>query len=107
MTFLTRERSKIMDLIAAYTSAIAEHWNFWLVTIVMIVAAVIAGFELKVPNWVTFPFVLGGWAYSTLAFGWDGLGWRLLGTLRALSLLVRPYPAAEMTAGDLTLLPWV
>ena len=49
-----------MEIVTAYTSAIAENWTVWLVTIVLIVAAVIDGFELKVPNWVTFPFILGG-----------------------------------------------
>ena len=60
MTYLTREGSTLMEIVTAYTSAIAENWTVWLVTIVLIVAAVIDGFELKVPNWVTFPFILGG-----------------------------------------------
>jgi hypothetical protein len=48
---------------------------------------VIDGYELKVPNWVTFPFILSGWLYSTAAFGWEGLGWSLLGTVVGLALL--------------------
>ena len=47
--------------------------------VVLIVAAVIDGFELKVPNWITFPFIISGWTYSTAAFGWEGLGWSLAG----------------------------
>jgi prepilin peptidase CpaA len=80
-----------MDLLAAYGSVIAEHWTAWLVTVVLILAAVIDGFELKVPNWVTFPFILSGWLYSTLAFGWEGLGWSVLGTLIGLGLLLPAY----------------
>src|SRR5688572_11761104 len=96
-----------MDLISAYASAIAEHWTVWLVTIVLIVAAVIDGFELKVPNWVTFPFILSGWLYSTLAFGWEGLGWSLLGTVIGLGLLLPAYAIGGMGAGDVKLLAGV
>jgi prepilin peptidase CpaA len=96
-----------MDLLSAYASVIAEHWTIWLVTIVLIVAAVIDGFELKVPNWVTFPFILSGWVYSTLAFGWEGLGWSLLGTVIGLGLLLPAYAIGGMGAGDVKLLAGV
>lgn len=96
-----------MDLLAAYTDVIVEHWPIWLVTIVLIVAAVIDGYELKVPNWVTFPFILGGWLYSTLAFGWEGLGWSLLGTVIGLGLLLPSYAIGGMGAGDVKLLAGV
>ena len=96
-----------MEILNAYGSAIAENWTVWLVTIVLIVAAVIDGFELKVPNWVTFPFILGGWLYSTLAFGWEGLGWSLLGTVIGLALLLPAYAIGGMGAGDVKLLAGV
>jgi len=96
-----------MDLVAAYAAAIAEHWTTWLVTVVLIVAAVIDGFELKVPNWVTFPFIISGWVYSTLAFGWEGLGWSLMGTGIGLALLLAPYAIGGMGAGDVKLLAGV
>src|SRR5205809_85285 len=96
-----------MNLLVDYSSVIAEHWPVWLVTLVLIVAAVIDGFELKVPNWVTFPFILAGWAYSTLAFGWEGLGWSLLGTVIGLALLLPPYAIGGMGAGDVKLLAGV
>jgi prepilin peptidase CpaA len=96
-----------MDLLAAYGSVIAEHWTAWLVTVVLILAAVIDGFELKVPNWVTFPFILSGWLYSTLAFGWEGLGWSVVGTLIGLGLLLPAYAIGGMGAGDVKLLAGV
>src|SRR5918994_5336268 len=96
-----------MDLLAAYAEAIAQNWSVWLVTIVLIVAAVIDGFELKVPNWVTFPFILSGWIYSTLAFGWEGLGWSVVGTLIGLGLLLPAYVIGGMGAGDVKLLAGV
>lgn len=96
-----------MELLSAYASAIAEHWTVWLVTIVLIVAAVIDGFELKVPNWVTFPFIISGWIYSTAAFGLEGLGWSLLGTVVGLALLMPAYAIGGMGAGDVKLLAGV
>jgi prepilin peptidase CpaA len=96
-----------MELLTAYSSAIAEHWTAWLVTVVLIVAAVIDGYELKVPNWITFPFIASGWAYSTLAFGWEGLGWSLLGTVIGLALLLPSYAIGGMGAGDVKLLAGV
>src|SRR3954451_23745889 len=96
-----------MELLSAYAAVIAEHWTVWFVTIVLIVAAVIDGFELKVPNWVTFPFILSGWLYSTAAFGWEGLGWSLLGTVIGLALLLPAYAIGGMGAGDVKLLAGV
>jgi prepilin peptidase CpaA len=76
----------------------------WLVTAVLVVAAVIDGIQLKVPNWLTFPFILTGWAYSTFAFGWEGLGWSLVGTIVGLGLLLPAYAIGGMGAGDVKLL---
>ena len=45
--------------------SLAENWPVWLLSAVLIVAAVIDGWRLRVPNWITFPLVLGGWIYST------------------------------------------
>ncbi len=42
---------------------IAENWAIWFVTVILIVAAVIDGLVLKVPNWLTFPFVISGWLH--------------------------------------------
>jgi len=44
--------------------SIAANWPIWLVSVVMIVAAVIDGMILKVPNWLTFPFILTGWVHD-------------------------------------------
>jgi prepilin peptidase CpaA len=96
-----------MDLLVAYSSAIAEHWTVWLVSVVLILAAVIDGFELKVPNWVTFPFIIAGWVYSTAAFGFEGLGWSILGTVVGLALLLPAYAIGGMGAGDVKLLAGV
>jgi prepilin peptidase CpaA len=94
----------MLALLSDLAATIFEHWNIWLVTIVLIVAAVIDGFELRVPNWITFPFIIGGWVYSTAAFGWQGLGWSLAGTVLGMSILMAFYLIGGMGAGDVKLM---
>lgn len=89
------------------TASLAENWHVWVVTITLIVAAVIDGLKLKVPNWITFPMILSGWFYSTYFFGWEGLGWSLLGTVIGLALLMPAYAIGGMGAGDVKLLAGV
>lgn len=86
------------------TAALGANWPVWLVTFVLIVAAVIDGWKLKVPNWLTFPMVISGWIYSTYALGWSGLLWSILGTIVGLALLMVPYAIGGMGAGDVKLM---
>ena len=85
-------------------------WPAWVVTITLIVAAVIDGLQLKVPNWITFPMIVSGWIYSA-AFspyaGWEGLGLSLIGTAVGLALLLPAYAVGGMGAGDVKLLAGV
>jgi prepilin peptidase CpaA len=90
-----------------FAQIVAQNWTVWLVTVVLILAAVIDGFELKVPNWVTFPFIISGWIYAFAAFGWEGLGWSVLGTMVGLLLLLPAYAVGGMGAGDVKLLAGV
>ena len=62
-----------------------------------IVAAVIDGLKLKVPNWITFPMIISGWIYSaTLSpyAGWEGLMYSLLGTFVGLGCSCPPTRSA-------------
>ncbi len=88
-------------------SAFATHWPVWLVTVTLVVAAVIDGVQLRVPNWLTFPLVLSGWVYSACWLGAAGLGWSLLGTVIGLALLLPAYAVGGMGAGDVKLLAGV
>ena len=54
---------------------VVANWPVWFVTVALVVAAVIDGIQLKVPNWLTFPFIISGWAYSMYAYGLEGEGW--------------------------------
>ncbi len=102
-----------MEYLAAYFDAITANWPIWFVTITLIVAAVIDGFEFKVPNWITFPLVISGWVYSgifssSMDMVWyQGLGWSLLGTIVGLGLLMPAYMIGGMGAGDVKLLAGV
>ena len=96
-----------MDLLRALGTTVVAHWPIWVVTVVLIVAAVIDGFELRVPNWVTLPMILGGWVFSWFAFGWSGLAWSFVGTSMGLALLMPAYAIGGMGAGDVKLLAGV
>lgn len=97
-----------MELLASFSAAAHEHWPIWVVTLFAIVAAVIDGVMLKVPNWLTFPFIVAGWIYSCLCPGelawYQALGWSLAGTAVAFALLY-PFCAINfMGAGDVKML---
>jgi prepilin peptidase CpaA len=87
-----------------------ENWQYWLVSIVLIVAAVIDGIQLKVPNWLTFPMIFSGWIFSAITYGmagegwYIGLGWSLAGTAIGLALLLPAYAIGGMGAGDVKLM---
>ena len=99
------ERST-MDL-ETLTKTLVDNWHVWLVTVVLILAAVIDGWKLKVPNWITFPMIISGWIYSAVFFGWPGLGWSMVGTAVGLALLMPAYAIGGMGAGDVKLLAGV
>jgi prepilin peptidase CpaA len=96
-----------MSIPSGLPHAIAQNWPIWLLSVTLIIAAIIDGWQLKVPNWLTFPLVMGGWAYSAACFGWDGLGGSLLGTAVGLALLLPAYAIGGMGAGDVKLLAGV
>ena len=87
-----------------------ENWPIWVVTITLVVAAVIDGLKLKVPNWITFPMIISGWIYSAALSpyaGWEGLMYSLIGTVVGLALLLPAYAIGGMGAGDVKLLAGV
>lgn len=86
---------------------IIQHWPVWLTTVLLIVAAVIDGIQLKVPNWLTFPMIISGWIYAGVAFGWEGFGWSMAGAFVGLALLLPAYAIGGMGAGDVKLLAGV
>lgn len=85
-------------------------WPVWVVTVTLVVAAVIDGLKLKVPNWITFPMIVSGWIYSagfSPYAGWEGFAFSLIGTAVGLALLLPLYAVGGMGAGDVKLLAGV
>lgn len=86
------------------TQGIVENWAIWFVAVILITAAVIDGFILKVPNWLTFPFVACGWLHCTYQDGVAGFGYSLLATFAGVMLLLPLRNVGGMGAGDVKLL---
>jgi prepilin peptidase CpaA len=83
------------------------NWPLTFICAAMIVAAVIDGWKLKVPNWLTFPLVLSGWGLGALhSAGWlestgtGGIGASLIATGLGFLLLFPLYAVGGMGAGD-------
>src|SRR3954452_24321367 len=87
----------------------------WLVSVILVEAAVIDGRQLRVPNWLTFHFVAGGLAYAGFTGGREMMLWSLAGTGVGLVCLLPLYAIGGMGAGDVKLMagvgawmgPWV
>jgi prepilin peptidase CpaA len=85
----------------------AVYWPLLFVSAAMIVAAVIDGWKLKVPNWLTFPLILSGWAFGLChdfgllpGSGEGGFGASFAGTWAGFALLLPVYAIGGMGAGD-------
>ena len=72
----------------------------WLVVAVLVEAAIIDWKTLKVPNWLTFHFVVGGLSYWAWQGGWAGFGHSLAGAALGLAVLMPLYSIGGMGAGD-------
>jgi len=85
-------------------------WNIWplvLVSLAMIIAAVIDGWKLKVPNALTFPLIISGWVLGLLntfqmlpESGIGGIGGSLTATFLGFALIFPVYAIGGMGAGD-------
>src|SRR2546427_11201235 len=81
------------------------YWPIWVVCAGMIAAAIIDWWKFKVPNKLTFPLILSGWALGLannfgLEAGQGGIGAALTGTALGLALLLPIYAIGGMGAGD-------
>jgi prepilin peptidase CpaA len=84
-----------------------DNWPLLFVSAAMVVAAVIDGWKLKVPNWLTLPLILSGWGLGLLhnfglleGTGEGGIGAALAGTALGFALLLPVYAIGGMGAGD-------
>lgn len=86
-----------------------EYWPVHFICIGMIAAAIIDWWKFKVPNKLTFPLIVSGWALGLcnnfgLGAGADGIGGgigaALAGTFLGLGLMLPIYAIGGMGAGD-------
>jgi prepilin peptidase CpaA len=83
----------------------ATHGVVWIVSIVLVEAAVIDGLKLRVPNWLTFHLVAAGLAFAAWSHGSAGFFWALAGAGVGLALPL--YAIGGMGAGDVKLMAGV
>src|SRR3954454_20599609 len=83
------------------------NWPILFVSCAMVLAAVIDGWKLKVPNWLTFPLIFSGWLLGLChSFGWlpgsgiGGFGASFAGTALGFALLLPIYSIGGMGEGD-------
>jgi prepilin peptidase CpaA len=86
-----------MDLPQAVTP---DTWPVLLLCVLLIVAAAIDFWKLKVPNWLTYPMIFSGWLSALVTVGWEGLWASFLLSLFGLALLLPLYAIGGMGAGD-------
>jgi prepilin peptidase CpaA len=79
----------------------------WLVSAILVEAAVIDGKQLRVPNWLTYHLVVGGLLFSTWMGGREALLWSLAGAGVGLVSLLPLYAIGGMGAGDVKLMAGV
>jgi prepilin peptidase CpaA len=82
-----------------------ENWPIVVICAGMLAAAIIDWWKFKVPNKLTFPIIVTGWALGLantcgLAASDGGIGSALFGTLLGLGLLIPVYAIGGMGAGD-------
>lgn len=82
-----------------------NNWPVLVVCVGMLAAAIIDWWKFKVPNKLTFPLIVSGWALGLannfgLDAGQGGIGAALLGTALGLALLLPMYAIGGMGAGD-------
>ena len=76
----------------------------WLVSFVLIEAAIIDGRSLRVPNWLTYHFLVGGLIFAFWRGGSPLLLSSLAGAAVGLMTLLPLYSIGGMGAGDVKLM---
>lgn len=79
-------------------------WVVWLVSAVLVEAAIIDGRQLRVPNWLTYHFMVGGLAFACWSGGREAFLLSLAGVGVGLLTLLPLYAIGGMGAGDVKLM---
>jgi prepilin peptidase CpaA len=76
----------------------------WIVALILVEAAVIDGLALRVPNWLTYHFLMAGLLFAAATGGQDKLLWASSGAVVGLMSLLPLYAIGGMGAGDVKLM---
>jgi len=79
----------------------------WLVSSILVLGAIIDGRQLRVPNWLTYPFFLSGLMYAGWTGGFPALAWSFAGGALGLICLLSLYSIGGMGSGDVKLMAGV
>lgn len=71
---------------------------------VLIIAVIWDWHQHRIPNWLTVPCCVLGILYQTGLYGFEGLGFSVLGIGTGLALLIVPFCLRAMGAGDVKLM---
>lgn len=71
--------------------------------VIAAIAAVVDARERRIPNWLTYPGIVGGVLLHGLLQGWKGMGSALAGCLLAGGIFLLFYLVRAMGAGDVKL----
>ena len=86
------------------SSFLWTHGHVLTVSIILIWAAWIDGWELRVPNWQTFSMILSGFVFNAYCSGLPGLQFAFYGMIIGLACLMPLYLVGGMGAGDVKLM---
>lgn len=84
-------------------------FGYWEATLVILIPATLYACwidysERRVPNWLNASLAAAGLIMQSVFFGWQGLGFGLLGMLVGLGVLILPWAVHGMGAGDVKLM---
>jgi prepilin peptidase CpaA len=85
------------------------HVGFWEVTLAGLIPGIVYASwvdyaQRKVPNWLNAVLALTGLSAQAFFFGWQGVGYGLLGMLVGFGVLIVPWAMHGMGAGDVKLM---
>lgn len=87
-----------------FATPFTDPWVMRAVSVTLVVAAVIDGMYLKVPNKITYPLIVAGWIFSLAVGGLSGLAVSLIATFVGFACLFFLHLIGGMGAGDVKLL---
>jgi prepilin peptidase CpaA len=97
----------VISTVENYFMAHVSREVVWLVSLILIEAAVIDGRSLRVPNWLTFHFLAGGLIFAFWKGGSPLLLTSMAGAAVGLLALLPLYSIGGMGAGDVKLMAGV